>query len=189
MKIMARSLTLLAVAAALLAWSAPAAAVSKAQAITLQKVVTACQRASDGGCAGETGSLDQSALPVLAASNHPGVRCAAIYALGEFRDAQAVDLLVASLGDENPHVRRIAARALGKIGNRRALTPLSLVLRDNREDLGVRCAAAEALGMLDDPAAAEALRLVSGEQSGRLQWTAGAALQNLTAARGLRARK
>jgi hypothetical protein len=43
--------------------------------------------------------------------------------------------------------------------------------------------------MLDDPAGAQALRLVSGEESGRLQWTARTALRNLPAAGDWRVRK
>lgn len=55
--------------------------------------------------------------------------------LGNSRNEQVVDALVAVLKDENLDVRKAAAEALGKIGNLRAVEPLAATLQDNARDL------------------------------------------------------
>jgi HEAT repeat protein len=57
--------------------------------------------------------------------------------------ADRVDELIEQLKDEDWRVREAAAKALGKIGNIRAVEPLSAALRDKDED--VRESAASAL--------------------------------------------
>jgi hypothetical protein len=55
----------------------------------------------------------------------------AAWALGELRYAPAFDTLVTLLASHEPsRIRAMAARALGKIGNRKAITPLLEVVRD-----------------------------------------------------------
>jgi HEAT repeat protein len=55
------------------------------------------------------------------------------------------------------HLRRVAARALGKTKSAAAVPPLAQALESNEE--GVRCAAAEALGELEQPSGAVPLRI------------------------------
>lgn len=84
-----------------------------------------------------------------------------VYNLGEQRAPEAVPFLIQKLHDLNPTVRRMAAKALGKIGDPRALNPLMAVLQDSNEKLSVRCAAAQALGRMRSPLALEALAQVA----------------------------
>jgi HEAT repeat protein len=66
------------------------------------------------------------------------------------------------------HLRALAAEALGKLGDRRAVEPLIAALRDS--SLGLRCEAARALGELGDARAVaplmESLESVFGEDRG-----------------------
>ncbi len=79
--------------------------------------------------------------------NDPDVGRRAIAAswLGAERNQHpaALEPLIQALQDEAPEVRQNAARALGKIGDDRAIQPLQELLRDNQSP--VRDAAAEAL--------------------------------------------
>jgi phycocyanobilin lyase subunit alpha len=87
-----------------------------------------------------------------------GLRVYAAWWLGRFRvDApEAIDVLVAALEDEDDRthaggypLRRNAARALGKLGDRRAVPALVRALECS--DFYVREAAAQSLEMLGDP--------------------------------------
>ena len=71
-----------------------------------------------------------------------------LYAYGESRDSAKVDVLIAALGHHDRHMRRIAARALGKIGDDSSVMPLIEVLLSPREDSAVRAVAAWALGAM-----------------------------------------
>lgn len=86
-----------------------------------------------------------------------GLRVYAAWWLGRFRvDAQeAIDVLITALADEEDRtevggypLRRNAARALGKLGDRRAVAPLMRALECS--DFYVREAAAQSLEMLGD---------------------------------------
>ncbi|MBW4520253.1 MAG: HEAT repeat domain-containing protein [Scytolyngbya sp. HA4215-MV1] len=88
-----------------------------------------------------------------------GLRVYAAWWLGRFRvDApQAIDILIAALQDEDDRteaggypLRRNAARALGKLGDVRAVSALVQALACS--DFYVREAAAQSLEMLGDPA-------------------------------------
>lgn len=88
-----------------------------------------------------------------------GLRVYAAWWLGRFRvDApQAIDVLIAALKDEDDRtdaggypLRRNAARALGKLGDMRAVPALVWALECS--DFYVREAAAQSLEMLGDPA-------------------------------------
>lgn len=92
------------------------------------------------------------------------LRYYAAWWLGRFRVSQptAVDALIAALDDEDYRtelgdypLRRNAARALGKLGDKRAVTKLIESL--NCSDYYVREAAAQSLEMLGDVAAISAL--------------------------------
>ncbi|MBU0599172.1 HEAT repeat domain-containing protein [bacterium] len=79
------------------------------------------------------------------------VRENAAKALGEIKDARAVEPLIAALkGGEDPCVRWNAARALEKIGTP-AVEPLIAALKD--EDSSVRVNAEFSLGRIGTPAA------------------------------------
>ncbi len=86
-----------------------------------------------------------------------GLRVYAAWWLGRFRidDKQAIDVLIQALEDEDDRtkvggypLRRNAARALGKLGDRRAVAPLMQTLECS--DFYVREAAAQSLEMLGD---------------------------------------
>jgi len=84
------------------------------------------------------------------------VRRGAAVALGQIKDAHAVEPLIAALKDENASVRRSAAAALGEIKDVRAAEPLIDALKRD-ENTGVIQNAAVALGELKDARAVNAL--------------------------------
>jgi HEAT repeat protein len=65
-------------------------------------------------------------------------------------DKSEVPLLIDALNDDNRDVRAFVARALGKIGDKRAIEPLIKQLGINGED-SIIYEAAEALGKFGDP--------------------------------------
>lgn len=96
--------------------------------------------------------------------NHLGLRVYAAWWLGRFRVAEplAITTLIRALADEDDRtsaggypLRRNAARALGKLGDRRAVPPLIDCLTCS--DFYVREAAAQSLGMLGDSSCVPAL--------------------------------
>lgn len=95
---------------------------------------------------------------------HLGLRVYAAWWLGRFRisEPSAIDALMKALDDEDDRttaggypLRRNAARALGKLGDRRAVQPLIQCLACT--DFYVREAAAQSLAMLKDRACVPAL--------------------------------
>lgn len=118
------------------------------------------------------GEKAEAALRQIAADEQAPwlVRKNAIRALGERRDAQAVDLLVPLLKTRNPDLRHFAAEALGSIG-RPAVKPL--MQRLDQGDFYIR-----ALGRTGQPEAADALIK-------RLQQTTGRNRRNVIAALGM----
>ncbi|WP_421656166.1 HEAT repeat domain-containing protein [Leptothermofonsia sp. ETS-13] len=106
-----------------------------------------------------------------------GLRVYAAWWLGRFRvnEPAAVDALIAALDDEADRteaggypLRRNAARALGKLGDRRAVPALIGSL--NCSDYYVREAAAQSLELLGDSASISALThlLATGVEGGQL---------------------
>lgn len=99
-----------------------------------------------------------------------GLRYYAAWWLGRFRvrESAAIDALIATLEDETDRtpeggypLRRNSARALGKLGDRKAVPALIRCL--NCSDFYVRDAAAESLGMLGDPVCIpELMKLLEG---------------------------
>ncbi len=57
-----------------------------------------------------------------------------------------IQILIKILDDKDPHSRAMAAKALGKIGDKRTVKPLAKALKD--EEQGVRSAAKEALSLI-----------------------------------------
>lgn len=129
----------------------------------------------EGSGGGEALTIEQ-AIANLQGSDL-GLRVYAAWWLGRFRISEpaAVDLLIQALGDEDDRteaggypLRRNAARALGKLGDRRAVPALVRSLECS--DYYVREAAAQSLGVLGDPASIPALTklLSSGLQGHEL---------------------
>ncbi|MBC1237947.1 HEAT repeat domain-containing protein [Nostoc sp. 2RC] len=125
---------------------------------------------------GEQLTVDQAIANLQSADL--GLRFYAAWWLGRFRicEPAAVTLLIQALEDEDDRtpeggypLRRNAARALGKIGDRHAVKPLIACL--NCSDFYVREAAAQSLDMLGDPVCIPPLMelLKAGLQQGRLK--------------------
>lgn len=133
------------------------------------------------------------------------MRLHAAKALGEAKDARAVEPLIAALGDkgcghtaanalakigkpaveplvvalknENPFVRRNAAEALGEIKDASAVKPLVDALKD--DDLIVRRNAAKALGKIKDASAEEPLTSALKDESPVVRRNAAIALREM----------
>ncbi|MGZ7068582.1 MAG: HEAT repeat domain-containing protein, partial [Methanobacterium sp.] len=67
-----------------------------------------------------------------------------------------VDTLIEALNDENFAVRKFAAKALGEIGDIKAVDPLIETIND--EDWGVKMATLKALGDLGDEKAIDPIK-------------------------------
>ena len=84
--------------------------------------------------------------PALAKSTVPDGKT--LYTYGESRDPGSVKILLAALDNKDRHIRRIAARALGKIGDDSSVMPLIKAMLSPQEDPAVRAVAAWALGAM-----------------------------------------
>ena len=105
-------------------------------------------------------------------------RNAMVYALGEFRDARAIEPLIAIVSDTDPALREEAVRSLGQIGEEiespRIIDALAARLGD--EDWGTWQSAAEMLIRLNAPQKAEAERaLITDLESENVEIQLGAA--------------
>ena len=119
--------------------------------------------------------------PVLALmrDSDPEIQGFAAYALGEVKCNQAVNGLIVLLKSDNMHLRHIAARALGKIGDEKAVMPLIEVLCCQKEAVVVQNAAVLALGRLGDPRARRMLTHLTMIEKGCLKQKAAMALTQL----------
>jgi HEAT repeat protein len=77
--------------------------------------------------------VGQSLIAVLEDLEVPQSRSMAAYALGELRDARAVDPLIRALKSEDASLRKSAAEALGRLNDPRSLEPLRALLKDKDE--------------------------------------------------------
>jgi phycocyanobilin lyase alpha subunit len=119
----------------------------------------------------------EQAIANLQQQEDPSLRYYAAWWLGRFRVQEPVVLkaLIEALEDEidrSPDggypLRRNAARALGKLGDRQAVAPLMTCLAS--ADFYVREAAAQSLGMLGDPSTIPALvKLMEGGVAAAVQ--------------------
>lgn len=103
------------------------------------------------------GDEAESAVPVLLTSlryDDMFLRMAITNALIQI-GYPSVPGLIKALFDRNKAVRRAAAKALGKIGSERAVSALTVTLKDG--DPGVRKFSAQALRRIDTPEARAAL--------------------------------
>jgi HEAT repeat protein len=96
------------------------------------------------------------ALVQLLSDENPYVQYVAVNLLNQMAiRKRPSDALLIAVMDDNPIIRLNAARALGKLGNFRAVRPLTSLLHD--ENTEVRIAATESLGEIQDKRAIDAL--------------------------------
>jgi len=102
--------------------------------------------------------------------------------LGELPAEASHAALAATLTDENPQVRVVVCKALGRQQSAASLESLGKAVAEDT-DLDVRIAAARELGHFQDPAAAQALRPALDDRDAALQ---GMAMQSLRSVTGKR---
>ena len=113
---------------------------------------------------------DSRAIPAMAIEMKDSLqimRWATVQALA-YMGKDAVPLLIGALKDEDKNIRSRAAEALGKIGDPRAVAPLTAVLED--PEVGVCYHAGEALAKIGDPRGAEALIKACGKGRGAVDF-------------------
>jgi HEAT repeat protein len=118
--------------------------------------------------------------PLISAikAENTNVRINAVWVLGDIKDDQAVEPLIAALQDEdNEVVRQNAAYGLGQIGHPRAVEALILALKDEYEP--VRKNAAWSLGKIDDRRAVEPLIAALGDEAKGVRQNAALSLGEL----------
>lgn len=101
----------------------------------------------------------------------------ALYALGEQRNPNSFGVLAAGLNHDNPHIRRIAAHALGKLGHPGALPALARLATDRDQPLMVRRVVWRAMSRLGDPMARQIIERRSVEHQVALSKEALAGLE------------
>ncbi len=94
----------------------------------------------------------------------PAERVHRVVALGEAHSSDGVPELVAALTDGDGNVRRLAASALGKIGDRQATEPLMALLASETRPQ-VRQYAVKALGSIGDSRARPLLKQIAADQA------------------------
>lgn len=126
---------------------------------------------------------DDRLATLLALLNDPKRREGAIMELGDLRDDRAIDSLSRILTTpDNSHAfayrpRKLAAEALGKIGDARALPALFIASEDI--NLIVRQAVAEALGKIGDASALPTLMTLLKDEAVEIRQTVAVALGEL----------
>ena len=120
---------------------------------------------------------------LIASLSHPDpvTRRRAAWVLGERRDREAVEPLVAALdaNRDDPYILESIVEALGKIGDQRAAGVIAGLLLTSY--LVVRVRAAESLGRLGGPRAAASLRKALRDANRAVREAAEKALQKLAA--------
>lgn len=141
-------------------------------------IATAAESLAD---LGERTSLPR--LVELMQHEDPGVRVSAVAAVGRLatpQDGEAVQGLIAALGDLIPGVRQVAVLALGRIGAPTAAAPLAGCLQRHDEYLLVRRAAAWSLGKLGpDAGAIAALTMALTDRDDQVRQIAAQGLGNI----------
>ena len=102
-----------------------------------------------------------------------------VYELGEQKDPRAIPVLISSLEDNDAHVRRIAARALGKSGSPEGVLPLLDLLCQADQPFHVQSTAVWALGRIGDPRAGRVLEHMAEHERGILRQQARESLARL----------
>jgi HEAT repeat protein len=127
----------------------------------VEKAAAAAQRL---GASKQPAALE-ALLDGLALGLHPRVAAAAIDAVGGFKSAQAVDVLVQYAKNRNPEVRAKAVLALGSLEDKRARAAAFAAFRDG--DKSVRAAACKVAELSKDRAAIEPMvkLLIKGDEA------------------------
>jgi hypothetical protein len=102
--------------------------------------------------------------PYIEGEDDPGLQQVTIKAIGEIGSEDSTQHVADRLVAENEEVRSRAARALGKIGDTRAISPLADVLRDDESDT-VRASAAWALTQVGTEEALDAATQYTEDRS------------------------
>jgi HEAT repeat protein len=102
-----------------------------------------------------------------------------LYNMGEQRDASSVEYITTCLNHPDAHIRRIAAHALGKIGNQDSVQVLLKVASDPQEKAIVRCSAVKALGRMGAVQAKSCLQGLCGHPDRMIQTAATSTLTKL----------
>jgi HEAT repeat protein len=131
-------------------------------------------------------------LELLGLEKEVSVRAAAVMALGQIRDESVVPALTQILSGISPtkkskkpedeFVMRSAAQALGQIRSRAGVSVLITTLTNETGPIEVRRVAAEALGLIGDPAATLALQAAVASSDPYLSETAREALRQIQTA-------
>ncbi|MGZ8845208.1 MAG: HEAT repeat domain-containing protein [Pyrinomonadaceae bacterium] len=144
---------------------------------------------------GETRSrlAEPPLLELLGLEKEVSVRAAAVMALGQIGDESVVPALTQILSGISPNkkskkpeddfVMRSAAQALGQIRSRAGVSILITTLTNETGPIDVRRAAAEALGLIGDPAATQALQAVVASSDPYLSEAAREALSRIRSAK------
>ena len=122
------------------------------------------------------GDVDLEAVLSALENDSARIRCHAAYELGEKGNNSAVECLLGCLADPDAHVRRIAAKALGKLEAQEAVVPLVELLHRNDQPRHVQRVAVWTLGRIGDSRAAEVLVRISEQETGTLKREALASL-------------
>ena len=132
----------------------------------------------------EIGPIAVGPLVKTLSHDKVNVRCDATRALGELRDAAAVEALITMLKDDWVNVRIYAVESLGKIQSDKAVPALIETLQDSEENVLVRAGAAQALGMIKDVNALLPLRnlIMTANELGEIEDTALKAYKMIMAA-------
>ena len=80
-----------------------------------------------------SGEAARNAIREFLNADEPDVRAAAIHSVALWRDRAAAESLIKLLSDDNPRIRRLAAMALGRIGESEAVEPLLTVGASERD--------------------------------------------------------
>ncbi|OGV41042.1 MAG: hypothetical protein A2X48_11780 [Lentisphaerae bacterium GWF2_49_21] len=120
-------------------------------------------------------------IEALKNSEGDGVDCDAADALGTLKLKSTVEPLIAALDSNEPAVAGSAAKALGKIGDKRAVAPILKTLKYKKGDYpeSARSGAAQALGELGDKSAVGPLVEALKDSDGWVRCQAAKALGKL----------
>lgn len=123
----------------------------------------------------------ETLLEFVDADSDPQLQKVTFKALGEIGSEEATQALANKLAMDDDNVRPLAARALGLIGDTRAIDPLADTLENDESDT-VRAAAAWALRQIGTESALEAAAEYADDRTYIVQAEAEAAAESLDAA-------
>jgi pterin-4a-carbinolamine dehydratase len=112
--------------------------------------------------------LDKESLEIyknieIAKMGNDFERRKAVGRLGNIGDIRSLPILIKSLNDKDPFVKRLSASSLGKIGNKKAVYPLATKL--NQDDDGLSYAARDALINIGKPSVNELLNRIENKNA------------------------